>query len=137
MLQDYFIVNGTKYYTGTIFIINNMGKNVEASFICYDTNRSRYTYRIKEHTYHITDKIFDKWFVGVTNKKDPTVHMPLSFKVKDREIHKLFIGWIWYIVLMTVGSIFKYAIFIWIFLSVIFFSWKAEVIKKEGNYIEW
>ena len=33
-------------------------------------------------------------------------------------------GWIWYIIIMTVGIIFKDRITIWVFTSIIFFLWK-------------
>jgi len=34
------------------------------------------------------------------------------------------IGWIWYIIIMVVGTIFKDRITIWIFATVVFFLWK-------------
>ena len=36
----------------------------------------------------------------------------------------LFVGWVWYIVIMLVGLIFKGRLMIWVFASVIFFLWK-------------
>jgi hypothetical protein len=37
---------------------------------------------------------------------------------------EIFIGWIWYISIMVVGSIFKDALLIWVFASAVFFLWK-------------
>lgn len=52
---------------------------------------------------------------------------------KDLEINRLFLGWIWYIFLIIVVSIFKGAIVGWIFISFFFFSWRQKV-KEEATY---
>lgn len=36
----------------------------------------------------------------------------------------IFIGWVWYIVIMLVGTIFRDRLTIWVFASLIFFTWK-------------
>lgn len=36
----------------------------------------------------------------------------------------IFVGWVWYIVIMLVGIIFKERFAIWVFASVVFFLWK-------------
>ena len=36
----------------------------------------------------------------------------------------MFIGWVWYIVIMLVGVIFKDRLMIWIFATAVFFLWK-------------
>jgi hypothetical protein len=36
----------------------------------------------------------------------------------------IFIGWVWYIIIMIVGIIFKECVMIWVFASLIFFAWK-------------
>jgi len=45
-------------------------------------------------------------------------------------IDDIFIGWVWYIVIMAVGIIFKDRWLIWIFATIIFFTWKNGGIKK-------
>ena len=42
MLQNYFIANGGKYYTGTVIIVEHLGKQVEASFMYYDVDMNKY-----------------------------------------------------------------------------------------------
>jgi len=37
---------------------------------------------------------------------------------------ELFVGWVWYIVIMLVGIIFKDRFAIWVFATVVFFLWK-------------
>ena len=36
----------------------------------------------------------------------------------------IFVGWVWYIVIMLVGTIFNDRLTIWVFASLIFFTWK-------------
>lgn len=137
MRRNYFEHNGKMYYTGTVFIIKDMGKEAEAKFICYDTDHAKYVYRINSCTWHVHEKWFRENFVMVTDKVDLNVHMPVVKKFKETEIDGLFLGWIWYIFLMLVSVIFKDAIGLWIIISVVFFSWRSKKIKEEGTYIEW
>ena len=57
------------------------------------------------------------------------MHVP-----KDLEINRLFLGWIWYILLIIIVSIFKGAIVGWIFISFFFFSWRKKVKDEETYY---
>lgn len=137
MRQNFFIVNDQSYFTGTIFLINDMGKQVEASFICYDTERKQYIYKINECTWWAPERHFQKNFIAVTDKRDNRVHMPVVKTRKDSEISGLFLGWVWYIFLMGLSLLFKDCIGLWIVISVVFFRWRKEKIDKEGTYIEW
>lgn len=132
-----FIVDGKTYCTGTVFIIENRGKQVEASFICYDVEHELFLYKIGKCTWMSHDKYFNDHFIAVTDRIDPNIHMPVEKKMKDSQIEGLFFGWIWYIFLMAVSVIFKDAIGLWILFSVVFFSWRHKKIKKEGTYVEW
>ena len=40
------------------------------------------------------------------------------------------VGWIWYILIMAVGTIFKDRLLIWGFTTIIFFLWKKGFLKK-------
>ena len=137
MWRDYFEINGKKYYTGTVFVVNHIGKQKEASFICYDENEERYVYRIGICTMRVHAEYFWTTFIRVTNKQDDSVHMPIVRQRRDCDINGLFLGWIWYIFLMLVSILFKDVIGLWIFISIVFFKWRSEKIKKEGTYIEW
>jgi hypothetical protein len=137
MKQDFFLVNGTKYYTGTIFIINNMGRHSDATFICYDTEQSRYFYKVKDCICRADQKNFQRIFISVTDRVDETAHMPTTKTMKDTAIDGLFIGWLWYVFLMLISAIFKDAIGLWILISVTFFVWRKKKIEEEGTYIEW
>lgn len=137
MYRDYFLVNGKKYYTGTVFIVNNMGNQVEATFVCYDYEHSLYLYEIKGCVWRSGDKVFWRKFINVTNKKNYNVHIPVTRTRRDMDIDGLFLGWVWYIFLMTISIIFNDRIGLWILISVVFFSWRKKKIKEEGTYIEW
>ena len=114
-----------------------MGQQTEATFVCYDKNRKRYVYKIKDYTCHVDDKRFQNNFIRVTDRADPGVVAP-SIKTKsDMQIDGLFLGWMWYIFLMAISAIFNDAIALWILISVVFFNWRSNKIKKEGTYIEW
>ena len=137
MYQDYFIVNGEKYYTGTVFLVKDLGNQVEATFICYDTERHHYVYKIKDCRMRSPDKIFWNTFIAVTDKINSAAHPPVTCVKRDRDISGLFIGWVWYVFLMAISTIFKDAIGLWIFISIVFFNWRSKKIKEEGTYIEW
>lgn len=138
MKQNYFVVDGIKYYTGAIFITQDMvGKRVEASFVYYDTDKDRYVYKVKDCICDIDHNNFWRMFICMTDKVNKSVRMPTIKTKKDIEINGLFIGWVWYIFLMLISAIFKDAIGLWILISVIFFGWRAKKIKEEGLYIEW
>ena len=137
MKQNYFVFNGKKYYTGTVFIVKRLGKQTEASFVYYDTDRERYMYKINECRYCSPESVFKNEFVSVTNKINNKVSVPLVKTKRDRNISGLFLGWLWYIFLMLISVIFKDVIGLWIFISIVFFSWRSKKIKEEGTYIEW
>ena len=40
-------------------------------------------------------------------------------------------GWIWYIIIMVVGTIFKARLLIWVFATAIFFLWKNGFLSKK------
>lgn len=43
----------------------------------------------------------------------------------------IFVGWVWYIVIMAVGTIFKDRLMIWVFASAVFFLWKNGFLNKK------
>ena len=135
-MQNYFVVNGTRHYTGAVFIVNNMGQQSEATFLCYNPSTLKYSYRIKECTWHVNETEFRKNLVCVTDKVNDSVSTPTICTPKDSEINGMFIGWVWYIFCMLISTILNGQIVFWALESLIFFSWRAEK-KKEGTHIEW
>ena len=136
MYQNYFVVNDTKYYTGTVFLVKNMGREEEASFVCYDLTRKKYVYKINDCKYHMDEITFQNRFIGITDKANHEVRVPTIKTKKDTEIGGLLLGWMWYIFLMVISVIFKDAVGLWIFISIVLFSWRSRKIKEEGTYSE-
>lgn len=137
MWRDYFEINGEKYYTGTVFIVKYNGRPTEASFVYYDTERFKYVFKINDITFHYPDSWFWDMFIEVTDKKNTYVHLPIVKRKREFDIDGMSVGWTWYITLMLISLIFKDAIGLWVFISIVFFSWRSEKINKEGTYIEW
>ena len=135
--QNYFEHEGKKYYTGTVMIVNDFKANQEAAFVCYDTVRETYIYQIGECKCHMSEYRFHKNIVQITDRTNSNVHIPEIKSHKECHIDGLMYGWIWYIFLMIVTTIFNDRISMWIMWSVIFFYWRSNKIKKEGAYIEW
>lgn len=141
-LRNYFEYNGKKYYTGTIFIMKVSKMLYEYTFVCYNVDYKALLCKSANNQQArslvpIWESVFNKNLVSITNKIDTSVHHPVEKKMKDTQIDGLFLGWMWYIFLMAVSTIFKDAIGLWILWSVVFFSWRKKKIKKEGTYIEW
>lgn len=140
MKQNYFIYKNTKYNSGTIFVIKDYfsnGKEIEATFICYDTDWDKYFYRFNGKSYSMNSKHFWNGFVTVTNKFDVKEQGAVLIRKKEFDIPGMMLGWMWYIFLMLLSSIFKDAIGLWIVFSVGFFSWRSQKIKDEGTYYKW
>lgn len=134
---NYFVWNGVKYYTGTVIVVKDGNKQVEAAFVCHDKTYNRYVYKIKDWQRMCPPSHFEKILVEVTNKRNDKVRMPVVKTLKDSQIDGLFLGWIWYIFLMAVSTIFQYNFLWWALISFGFFTMRADKIKKEGEYIEW
>lgn len=91
----------------------------------------------KQYTAFVPSDNFFNTIISITDKKDNSVSGPVTKKLKDRDIDGLFLGWLWYIFLMAISTIFKDAIGLWILISVVFFRWRSKKIKEEGTYTEW
>lgn len=137
MLQNYIFLNGKKYYSGSVFIVNCMGKESEAVFIGYNREYESYFFKINNKTCRMKASVFNNSFVRATDQVSTSTHIPEEKQRKDSEIDGVFLGWVWYIFLMAISIIFKDVIALWAIISVVFFNWRKKKIKEEGTYIEW
>ena len=135
--EDFIVVNGVKYYTGTVFIIDFNGKVQEAAFVCYVTKTNRVRCKLPDSYWFINADAFRNMIVKVTDKVNFSVRTPITHKKSEMEIDGLFLGWVWYIFLMAISTLFYDRIGLWILISVVFFNWRNKKIKEEGTYIEW
>lgn len=134
--RNYFIVDGVKYYSGTIFIIKRGDKEIEATFAWDNVSYGHYMYRIGQRGYTERYKDFWEHFVAVTGKINPNERGPVLKRKKEFDIPGMALGWTWYVFLMLLPVIFKGAIKLWIGISVYFFVWRSKKIKDEGYYYE-
>lgn len=136
MFSNYFVYNGKKYYTGTVVILKTGRRNTGA-FICHDVEHDLYVFMIEGCRHHFRRNEFSEWVVSITDKVDISVRMPTQKTFKDSDIDGLSLGWVWYIFLMAISTLFKGNICFWIVISVLFFAWRKKKIKEEGTYNEW
>ena len=134
---NYFECNGKKYYTGTVLIVHNFKPVQEAVFICYDIQREMYTYQIGRCKCHMKEDDFRNSIIQITDRVDGSVHIPEIQTRKDCHINGLMYGWVWYIFVMVISTMFYDRIMMWAIWSVVFFTWRSSKIKEEGKYIEW
>lgn len=142
MWQNHFVWKGKTYYTGTVFVVREFkyphgAYEKEATFIAYNPEYNKVEFQIGPQRHSRPLKSVNTWIVSATDKRDERVRCPTVKQKSDSEIDGLFVGWIWYIVLMAISTIFYDRIGLWILISVIFFTWRAKKIKEEGTYIEW
>jgi hypothetical protein len=140
MQEGYFVYNNIKYPTGTVVAIKEIYQHKirMATFIYHDTNRDTYVFKYRDNgqQWIVSSKDFFNNLQYVTDKFDSSAKIPQRKQLKDRHINSLIIGWVWYIFLMAIFSIFNGRFAAWIILSVCFFKWRKNKIEKEGYYVE-
>ena len=140
MKQDYFVYNGNKHYSGTEFKIAHTSPNTYpvAYFVWYDTEHDTVWYQMAYTNQRrgCSMKKFIEQIECITGKVADGFHPPIIKQLKDSQIPKLVVGWMWYIFLMLFSIILNGAILWWALISIVFFSWRKGVIKKEGYYVE-
>lgn len=153
MRQGYFVYNGKRYESGTEFLLNMTllydGSTYQrkCTFLYYDTENGRFYYQMEQqgnpysmstHTVraYATTEEFNKNFAGITGNVDISIKPPVLKQRPDSQIDGLFIGWLWYIVLMAVSTIFYDRIGLWALWTFLFFSWRHSKIEKEGKYYD-
>lgn len=74
---------------------------------------------------------FDKVIIEIIN---PVYYVPEITTKNNRECPPPWdveIGWIWYIIIMVVGTIFNDRLMIWVVATAIFFLWKTGILRKK------
>ena len=148
MKQNYFVYNGKKYGTGTIFRIKELEKiypykRVEQSavFISYDPETDRYMFQVGDSKNNSPGEFFWRDFVCVT--EDVNVDIKQKYQANEIKannhtfmdelnIDGMLIAWMWYIFIIAVAVIFNERIGIWIFASIVFFRYRNKKLKERG-----
>ena len=139
MNQDYFVHNGTRYNSGSLISFRVYDYRAKGSYITnvtflyYDTDTQKYHIDVygKEDSYDA-----ELFFKNLQPTKNSTIFNGTK-KYKhtfsdELNIDALLIGWIWYVFIMAVGTIFYARIGIWIFSSIIFFNFRNKMLKEAG-----
>lgn len=143
LLQNYFIYNGKKYYSGTIIKIKYYTNIEEVVFLGYCPERNKYALKFypdrtewhRKNDFNkvlieITDKI-NKSYENWVQEKEEQMHPKLT-AASEMSIDGMLIAWVWYIFIMLVAVIFKECIGIWIFASIVFFNYRNKKLKERG-----
>lgn len=144
MRQGYFVYNGKRYESGTKFLFSGgdigtfLWRDDESGYISYIFTPKPNYYNMFPKPVNVMRKSKDFWsaFKGVTGEVDDTVKPPVLKQRPDSQIDGLLIGWLWYIVLMAVSTIFYDRIGLWALWTFLFFSWRHSKIEKEGKYYD-
>lgn len=143
MIENYFIYNGIKYYSGTIIKIKRFGNAKEAVFLGYNKNINQYMVRFDtNNTVFYRSDAFNKDIVEITNRsnksfidwaqrEDERLHPKLTAS-REVSIDGMMLAWIWYVLIMLVAVIFNDRIRIWTFASIVFFSYRNKKLKERG-----
>lgn len=140
---NYFTFQGQNYYVGSMVKLKAISKSFEEILLNNDYVKiiAHIIIDDKKDMYIISFR--DKWgkqcewrihepaenfidHVQVSNNTTP----PKPQYYKDTEISDMFYGWVVYIAVMLVGSIFKGNIVIWLLASIIFFKWRKDKLFK-------
>ena len=138
-----FEYNGKQYGKYTKLIIRDIhdnGKEVIAYFIAVWNGKTvRLLYKSKGKEGYWAYPI-NQFYPNIVKVYEENGAEELGIKIitkKDRDIDKLFYGWMWYIALMLISMIFQGFVIAWIVISIVFFKWRNKVKKEETYYAKW
>ena len=133
-----FIYKNELYFPGTKVSIKTRGRTCIASYSHKYLNSDKIT---------VHDFISGHWHIMVKDYEldDYIVEIiePIRWEDVKGEYHtglkggtappdeSVFVGWIWYILIMVVGAIFKERLLIWVFATAVFFLWKNGFFSKK------
>lgn len=143
MKQNYFLHDGNKYESGTLIVINYFSYmagrcyDETGKFLYYDTDEQKYYVEIIGKQYSYTEESFRKSFRKIrgeivyhqvcVDKTHKTRTFSDEFKIKDLKI-----AWFLYIFAMLISVVFYERILAWIFVSLVFFSYRSKTLKAHG-----
>lgn len=155
VMCDYFDYNGIRYYTGSKFKCNNfLGTNVqlfpeiEVTFVKYNkkSNICRVHSNVAMCEFEFQLEVFVSNIICVICPKTKEVTNNTNEKYKNdknyyhwvedgEDCYKtkpdgLVIGWMWYIFLMAIATIFYANIGLWALITAVFVKWRKKKIKE-------
>ena len=144
---DYFMYNGKKYPLNTAFVPTKEFKYkfklprnemlvVGHGFHNY-TKKEFYIIVYKHNTFNEPQyrKVYtspDEWIQEIRKSINPNKKHYVYYK--DKDVDEVVYGWIIYVASMLLLSIFNGGVVGWIFLSIYFFKWRKNKLRKEKKY---
>lgn len=143
MKRNYFIHDGTKYETGTLIVINYFGSiagrcyDETGKFLYYDTEEQQYYVEIIGQEYSFSEESFRKSFRRIRGEiVYHSVYVDKTPKIRtfsdELKIRDLKIAWGLYIFAMLLSFVFYERFLAWIFVSIVFFSYRRKTLKEHG-----
>lgn len=143
MKQNYFVYNGNKYESGTLIVINYFSYiarrcyDETGKFLYYDTDEQKYYVEIIGKQYAYTEESFRKSFRKIRGEiVYHHVHVDKTPKTRtfsdELKIKDLKIAWVLYVFAMLISVVFYERILAWIFVSLVFFSYRSKILKAHG-----
>lgn len=135
--NDYFEYNGARYGIGTTFTTKNKyGMVIKAVFQGQDYGG--YSIMYKDTCGKTIFKIIsnDKLVSSIIEILDGNYYTELEQSkqyIPDSKIPELVVGWMMYIFVMAVLTIFNDRLIGWIAVSIYFFNWRKKI-KEENTY---
>lgn len=140
MKQDYFVHNNHRCNAGDIipfrFFDARIAKSYETKvkFLYYDTETREYSIEIYGKAYSYSEDLFFKNMRNIYG--DSAIYATKELKSHtfsdELKIKDLKITWFLYIFAMLISAVFYERIFAWIFVSVMFSSYRSKILKAHG-----
>ena len=138
MRLDYFEYNGKKYGKYTKLVVNDIYYNeIAVYFLAIVDGKEVSLMCKKDRKQMYLSYPIDKFYNSIVKVYEENGMEELGIKVvtkRDRDIDKLFNGWLWYIVLMFFSTFTNGFVLAWIVISIVFFRWRKKVKKEETYY---
>ena len=142
--RSYFYYNGNNYYAGTKMLVKDWNGDapIEVTFKCHNVDSNDYVYtNMYGGDILMSSDLFYSRIIKIIEQKDLTtlvneLEASGAFDqntIKDSQIDGLLLGWIWYIFLMAISTIFNDRIGLWILISIVFFGWRNAKRNSEAT----
>lgn len=131
LARKYMKYQGKYYDKGTKVMIKGPNGPVQATFVgwryegknCFVAESGSYFDLYSNYNFSGVNK----FIVEIIEPVYPDLHCVVTTKTTERDKPPSWdveVGWIWYVVIMLVGTIFKDRFLIWGFATAVFFLWK-------------
>ena len=139
MRQDYFVYNNHRYNAGDHILFRffdcRVGRSYETKvkFLYYDTESKEYSIEIYGKEYSYREELFYRNIYERDSYSSQATREPKEHTFSDElKIRDLRITWVLYVFAMLVSVVFYERIIAWIFVSLVFFSYRSKMLKAHG-----